>query len=402
MRLSLAVLQIPTSNPGVLEVAINQDADQRTGTIFWSPSRRGGLMQTHKVINSGVIEGFFGRPWDWAARLSGADFLSDCGFQFYIYAPKADPYLRRRWREPLPAATMRHLSELELRCRSRGMVLGIGLTPFESYLNYDANTRMLLRLKVQQINLIGIDLLCILFDDMRGDLNGLAEHQAMVISDVCGWSNAEHFIVCPTYYSYDIRLTREFGVPAATYLRDFGRNIDPGIDIFWTGEKVISEGYSAKHLTEVATQIGRKPFIWDNHISNDSKIRTDYLFLDPSTSTWDLPADLVAGIAINPMNQPHLSRIALCEYRRLLSARPGMGGEQVLPDACRRLYESSFAERLRADGSVFQQAGLNQLDSDARRRFLDRYGIEEANPYAQEICAWLRGEYMFDPQCLTT
>jgi hyaluronoglucosaminidase len=156
------------------------------------------------------------------------------------------------------------------------------------------------------------------------------------------------------------------------------------------------------HLAEVAAVIGRKPFIWDNHISNDSKTRTGHLFLDPSTDAWELPADLVAGIAINPMNQAHLSRIALCRYRHLLTVVPRSGRQPDLPDICRDMCESSFAERLHADSTLLQKTGLDQLDADTRARLLDWYRVEESNPYAQEITAWLRGEYMFDPQCLTT
>jgi hyaluronoglucosaminidase len=279
-------------------------------------------MEADKVIKSGVIEGFFGKPWDWAARLSSADFLSGCGYQFYIYAPKADPFLRRRWREPMPAATMQRLSQLRGQCRDSGIALGIGLTPFEIYLNYDATARKSLHSKVTQINEIGVDMICILFDDMRGDVDDLPDLQAKIVHDVCSWSNARGFIVCPTYYSYDPRLMREFGTPAKTYLRDFGRIIDPSIDVFWTGEKVISNGYSRNHLSDVAADLGRKPFIWDNHISNDSKIRTNHLFLDPSAGAWEVPADLIAGLAINPMNQPHLSRIALCGMRTMRLTRP--------------------------------------------------------------------------------
>jgi hyaluronoglucosaminidase len=355
-----------------------------------------------EIVKAGVIEGFFGKPWDWSARLSGADFLRDCGYQFYIYAPKADPFLRRRWSEPMPAETLQHLSELSSRCRDLGISLGVGLTPFEIYLNYDAKARMSLHSKVLQINETGADVLCILFDDMRGDVNGLPDLQAKVISEVCAWSNAQRFIVCPTYYSYDSRLTREFGPPPKTYLRDFGRVIDSKIDIFWTGEKVISDGYSDRHLMDVASDLGRKPFIWDNYISNDSKTRTNYLFLDPSAGAWDLPTNLVEGLAINPMNQPHLSRIALCGYQHLLAKQPGRGLEQVLHGVCGKLFESPFAERLIADGALLGNAGLNQLDTETRRKLLARYGTEESNPYAQEIAAWVRGEYEFDPHCLTT
>jgi hyaluronoglucosaminidase len=141
---------------------------------------------------------------------------------------------------------------------------------------------------------------------MRGDVAELAIIQATVTADVCSWSNAAHFVVCPTYYSFDPVLTHNFGPPPRSYLRDFGRSLDPHVDLFWTGEKVISQSYSAMHLSEVETELRRKPFIWDNQISNDSKPRSNHLFFDPATYTWELPADLLTGIAINPMNQAYL------------------------------------------------------------------------------------------------
>ena len=350
-------------------------------------------------MNVGVIEGFFGKPWDWSARRSGIDFLRNYGYQFYIYAPKADPFLRRRWREPMPAETLQQLSDLSSLCRKENIAFGIGLTPFEIYLNYNADAKMALRSKVVQLNEIHADMLCILFDDMRGDVDELPALQVRVISDVCAWSNAKRFIVCPTYYSYDSRLAREFGPPPKQYLRDLGRMLDLKIGVFWTGENIISQGYSAQHIAEVAGQIRRKPFIWDNHSSNDSRIRTNHLFVDPSSNAWELPAAAVAGFAINPMNQPHLSRIALCGYKQLL-ADPSQ--QVLLSNLCRPVAGASFAERLAADRDLFQVLGLEQMDAATRERLLGAYEAMKTNPYAQEVSAWLRGEYVFDPQCLTT
>ena len=50
-------------------------------------------------IPVGVIEGFFGKPWSWDDRASYAGFLRELGFDFYIYAPKADRRLRKEWRQ---------------------------------------------------------------------------------------------------------------------------------------------------------------------------------------------------------------------------------------------------------------------------------------------------------------
>jgi hypothetical protein len=355
-------------------------------------------MPTELHIPAGVIEGFFGRPWGWPARLDAVDFLREAGYGFYIYAPKGDPYLRRKWREATPLDTLEHLAALGAHCRDRGIDFGIGLTPFEIYLSYDAAARECLRAKVLELNETGADTLAILFDDMRGDVPGIAELQARVIAEICGWSSARRFMVCPTYYSYDPRLTREFGAPPKAYLEDLGRLLDPRIDCFWTGEKIISNGYSARHLSEVAADLKRKPFIWDNHIANDAKTRTNHLYLDPGS--WSLAVEAAAGLAINPMNQPHLSRIALCGYRHLLTVDADF--RSALPDICRELAGPRLAEFLSEDLGALQKEGLSRLDEAARRRLLERYESESGNPYADEVAAFLRGEYAFDPECLTS
>jgi hyaluronoglucosaminidase len=355
-------------------------------------------MHTEPHFPAGVIEGFFGKPWGWPARFGAVEFLREYGFGFYIYAPKGDPYLRRKWREPMPLDTLEHLAALGARCRERGIDFGIGLTPFEIYLRYDAGARERLRAKVLELNETGADTLAILFDDMRGDVPGIAELQARVIAEICAWSSARHFMVCPTYYSYDARLTREFGAPPKAYLEDLGRLLDPCIDCFWTGEKIISNGYSAQHLIDVAADLKRKPFIWDNHIANDAKTRTNHVYLDPGS--WSLAVDAAAGLAVNPMNQPHLSRIALLGYRYLLGE--GRDLSSALPGFYRELAGPRVAELLSEDVGLLQNEGLSRLDEAARRRLLERYERESGNAYADEVAAFLRGEYVFDPQCLTS
>jgi hyaluronoglucosaminidase len=355
-------------------------------------------MHTELHIPAGVIEGFFGRPWGWPARFGAVEFLREYGFGFYIYAPKGDPYLRRKWREPMPADTLEHLAVLGSRSRECGIDFGIGLTPFEIYLRYDAAARERLRAKVLELNETGADTLAILFDDMRGDVPGIAELQARVIAEICGWSSARRFMVCPTYYSYDARLTREFGAPPKAYLEDLGRLLDPRIDCFWTGEKIISNGYSAQHLIDVAADLRRKPFIWDNHIANDAKTRTNHVYLDPGP--WSLAVDAAAGLAVNPMNQPHLSRIALLGYRHLLRVGPDL--RSALSGIYRELAGPRLAELLSEDLDFLQNEGLSRLDEVTRRRLLERYESATGNPYADEVAAFLRGEYVFDPQCLTS
>ena len=193
---------------------------------------------------SGVIEGFFGRTWPDAARLACAQFLRNYGFDFYLYAPKADRYLRRAWAQPKPPQEIEQLASLSAGIRGNGLRFGVGLTPYEIHLDYGAAARNALERKVAQLDQVGIDMLCILFDDMRGDVASLSEIQARVIADITEWSSAKSFVVCPTYYSDDPVLERVFGQAPPKYLQDFGRRLDPAIDVFWTGERICSAGYS--------------------------------------------------------------------------------------------------------------------------------------------------------------
>ena len=113
------------------------------------------------------------------------------------------------------------------------------------------------------------------------------------------------------------------------------------------------------------------------------------------------PSTLVAGLAINPMNQAHLSRIALCRFQQLLTEEPAGDAASSMTDCCRKLC-GPFATQLLADSALMRETGLDGMDADTRRGLLARYEPAVSNPYAQEIAAWLRGEYVFDPQCLTT
>lgn len=129
----------------------------------------------------GTIEGFYGRPWDWAARAAHVSALAPHGYRFFLYAPKADAFLRRRWAEPHPADEVRQLSNLAAHCRAEGVRFGVGLSPYELYLDFDDAAREALAQKLRWLDEIGIDDLAILFDDMRGDLPGLAEKQIEIV-----------------------------------------------------------------------------------------------------------------------------------------------------------------------------------------------------------------------------
>jgi hypothetical protein len=60
----------------------------------------------------GVIEGFDGNPWTHEQRLECVRFISARGMNTFVYGPKDDPLVRRRWREPYPDEALARLTEL--------------------------------------------------------------------------------------------------------------------------------------------------------------------------------------------------------------------------------------------------------------------------------------------------
>lgn len=58
----------------------------------------------------GVIEGYFGRPWRHEDRKCVLTRLRELGYSFFHYAPKADAFLRRRWRELHPDGSLAELA----------------------------------------------------------------------------------------------------------------------------------------------------------------------------------------------------------------------------------------------------------------------------------------------------
>ncbi len=257
----------------------------------------------------GLIEGFFGRPWSWDDRAEAVRFLGPRGYRFYLYAPKADAFLRRRWQEPFPEGELEALAGLAGACRAAGLRLGAGLSPFELHLHPGGDWQAPLAAKLAELDSAGVEDLAILFDDMRGDVPDLAERQAAIVDFAAERTRASRIICCPSYYSDDPILDVAFGERPAFYLEQLGRLLDPAIHIMWTGEEVVAREYSPGHLAGIATLLGRKPFLWDNYPVNDGSLMAQHLHLRAFTGRPAAIGQHLAAHGINLASQPVLSRI---------------------------------------------------------------------------------------------
>ena len=129
------------------------------------------------VPELGAIEGHFGKPWGREDRKRVLTRLRDLGYSWFHHAPKADAFLRRRWREPHPPVAFAELADLSAHCRSLGMRFGIGLNPCELYRDDTGAAKAGFAAKLRVLDEIGIDDLAILFDDTRGDVPDLAARE---------------------------------------------------------------------------------------------------------------------------------------------------------------------------------------------------------------------------------
>lgn len=342
----------------------------------------------------GIIEGYWGRPWSFADRTAVMTTLAGHGYRFFMYAPKLDPYLRERWREPHPADLRDQLAEFADACHAHGVRFGVGLSPFELYRDFAGAARDELATRLAQLDELGVDDLAILFDDMRGDLPGLARSQADIVAFVADRSRATRIVMCPSYYTDAPILDRMFGTRPDGYLEDLGRLLDPAVEVFWTGEEVCSRELSPGHLADVAERIGRRPFLWDNYPVNDGPIMSQSLHVRGFTGRPAANATLVAAHAVNPALQPHLSTIPALtlvdsyrdgdRYRYLVSTT----------DAVRALLPDELATMFLRDLMLFE-VGLDRLGPQVEK--MRRRWSAHDHPVAREIVAWLDGEYRPQP-----
>jgi len=350
-------------------------------------------------MNKGTIEGFFGREWTYSDRLAHCNFLSEAGYAFYIYAPKSDQYLRRHWYEKWPQAKFTQLLELSNHCKHLQLGWGIGLSPFELHLDFNNQNKLKLHRKIEEINQLNPDILCLLFDDMRGDKADLAIVQTQITKQVLSNCNANKIIVCPSYYTDDPILDKVFGQRPANYLEDLGELLPTEVDIFWTGSKVCSPKFTNEDIERVTAKLRRRPFLWDNYPVNDGMKMCNYLHLKGFNNRNNLSEDNISGHAINPMNQAWLSRIPLATLPAMYApqAKQSEVTKKAIIDTCPKGVANLLLQNL----DTFHTKGLAEISLAERQNLIDSYRVLPSSPYSNEVICWLEGSYNFDPDCLT-
>jgi len=259
------------------------------------------------ALISGVIEGFYGRPWSQAQRRELFTLMSDGGLGTYSYGPKDDLKLRAEWRSLYGEDEAAALKALVAACREAGLRFNCAVAPGldmayaeeADWRHLENKTAQLLDLGIRDFTLLFDDIPALLADRDAKRFATFAEAQCAVANHLLAFVRQRvddgQFFFCPTEYC------GRFATPnvrESKYLREIGERLDAGIEIFWTGPEIVSATLPSESLREVAGVLRRKPLIWDNLHANDYDIRR--LYLGPYAGRGAQVLELVSGIITNP------------------------------------------------------------------------------------------------------
>ena len=256
----------------------------------------------------GVVEGFYGTPWSHEARLSLIDFYGRNKMNTYIYGPKDDPYHSSPdWRKPYPEDEAADIKELVEACRANYVDFVWAIHPGQD-IKWNEEDYAALVAKFEDMYALGVRAFAIFFDDISGDganpyrqvelLNRLGEEFVKVKGDVAP------LIICPTDYNRSWANPTERGSLAV-----YGRELDPSVRVFWTGDYVCSDLTPAT-LEWVGTRIQRPALYWWNFPVTDY---CRHIVMQGPVYGLDqtLTAENLCGFVSNPMEHAEASKLAL-------------------------------------------------------------------------------------------
>lgn len=328
----------------------------RSGDDVWMGIRPSRLPFTTQLRNAlppsdfvtGVIEGFYGRPWQHSQRCELLQRMAQWGMQMYIYAPKDDIKHRALWRQPYTEQECGSLQSLISAAHTAGVRFVYAIAPGLDIEHSSNRDRQLLLQKVDQVMSLGATSIAVLFDDIPAVLapsdaaafgdsavaqastaNAVAVHAmsqaahgqyclkwpttsgyaaSAAPSEGKGGGESFHvppltFLLCPTEYCS--AMSPDSSPFTSDYLQTLGRSLLPEYTALWTGPDVVSQAILPEHILRVSRTLHRRVLLWDNLHANDYD-NGRRCFLGPYGAGRD--ADDLPSVCLGVLSNPN------CEY----------------------------------------------------------------------------------------
>ncbi|XP_022670816.1 protein O-GlcNAcase-like isoform X3 [Varroa destructor] len=275
----------------------------------------------------------------------------------FMYAPKDDAKHRAQWREPYTVEEAEELQGLIAASKENGIDFYYAISPGLDIIYSNAKEVATLKRKLEQIASFGVTAFAILFDDIEPEIGAadkevfetFAQAQVAITNEMYQALGQPKFIFCPTEYCASRAVPN---VQNSEYLSTIGQKLLQGIDIMWTGNKVISKNITLKSIQELQDILRRSPLIWDNLHANDYDHKRVFLGPYSGRSTRLIPH--LRGVLTNPN----------CEYEaNFIAIHTLAQWSRCTSDACKSVDDSSSCESVDSCGSISCPGGASCLGS---------------------------------------
>lgn len=259
------------------------------------------------VALRGTVEGFYGTPWSFEDRINQLKFYGDFKMNTYIYGPKDDPYHSSPyWRDAYPEDKAKEIKTLVEEAKRNHVDFVWAIHPGKD-IKWNKTDSINLLSKFEKMYNLGVRSFAVFFDDIAGEGTNPAKQAGILNylhqSFIKKYKDVNQLMMCPTEYN------KSWSNPkAGTYLDILGEQLDPEIQIMWTGNRVISD-IDIPTMDWINQRIKRKALIWWNFPVSDY-VR-DHLLMGPVYGNGLDIKDAISGFVSNPMEHAEASKIAI-------------------------------------------------------------------------------------------
>jgi hyaluronoglucosaminidase len=359
----------------------------------------------------GIVEGFFGPLWSMAQRKALFEFGVARGMNTYLYAPKDDPYHRKRWRDAYPPRQWRELLRLILYAQKNHIDFVYGFHPGEGLCFSDREPIDTLLRKAGRFYQAGVRTFAVLFDDIPSRLtqkrdqrifkNSLARAEASWLAAIkarqpASWTEVEWWI-CPSYYSEDKLLERVFGKFEPDFLETLAEYLPAQVACFWTGPRVVPKEITVAHMRRIAKRVKRSLILWDNYPVNDLSMAKE-LHIGPLQGRDPRLPEILYGYLNNPLLQEELSFLPLATCFDYAAAPRAYASEPSWNRAVKQRFGANalpywrairrFAEASRSAKASTRALQLTRRETSSLAAALGYIDAHRRQNWAKELAPW--------------